>query len=168
MSENNKNEDVVQTGQPEEKIETKVEAEVGTKLEEQGKKIEVDDSKFIEKAEAQVIRILKDMDTLAFHGSKSNLGDKIIELILQEIREQTNVSKKQFSLNLNKNDFESLNVHVNKVLKEIKILGDLANKHSGEYEEYHVNHVFEAMKKKTNETKKKMKTKDKKDDKFSF
>tara|TARA_Y100000588_G_scaffold321228_1_gene352353 strand:+ start:59598 stop:60128 length:531 start_codon:yes stop_codon:yes gene_type:complete len=149
------------------KIETSNQ-EVNSLKEDKKSQVQVDDSKFLEKAESQVNRVLKDLDTLAFHGSKMSLEEKIIDLILTEIREQTNVAKKQFLLNLDKKDFDNLNIHVNKVLREIKTLGELSNKHSSEYSEDHVSMIFDALKKKTNESKKKMKTKDKKDDKFSF
>ena len=142
--------------------------EVILSKEEKKSKVQIDDAKFLEKAETQVNRVLKDLDTLAFHGSKTNLEEKIIDLILTEIREHTNVAKKQFLLNLDKKDFDNLNIHLNKVLREIKTLGELSNKHSSEYSEDHVSMIFDALKKKTNESKKKMKTNDKKDDKFSF
>lgn len=128
----------------------------------------VDDSKFSEKATIQVIRILKDLETLTFHGSKSDLSDFDIESIVAELREQSNVAKKQFYLNIDKTDFNNLNQHVNKISKEIKVLGELANKHSGEYDDSHVLEIFEALKKKINETKKKLKVQDKKEEEFSF
>lgn len=130
--------------------------------------VEVDSSKFMDKATQQVNRIFKDLEMLAFHGSKGGLSEETIERIISEIREQTNLARKQFSTNTVHKDFESVTNHVNKVTKEIKALGELSNKHAGEYGEEHVDAIFDAMKKKTNEAKKTLKVKDKKDDKFSF
>lgn len=132
------------------------------------KNVEVDSSKFEDKALVQVNRIFKDMDTLAFHGKKAGLSEETIEKIISEIREHTNLARKQFSTNTEEKSFESLTSHVNKVTREVKTLGELSNKHAGEYSDEHVDTMFDAMKKKTNEVKKALKSKDKKDDKFSF
>lgn len=130
--------------------------------------VEIDSSKFEDKVEAQVNRIFKDLETLAFHGSKSKLSDDVVEAILTEIREQSNIAKKQFSSNQSVKDFDDVSTHVNKVLKEFKVLGELSNKHSGEYTEEHTDMIFEGLRKKINETKKGLKFKDKKDKKFKF
>lgn len=132
------------------------------------KEVEVDSSKFEDKVSAQVNRVFKDLETLAFHGSKSKLSDDVVEAILTEIREQSNIAKKQFNSNQSVKDFEDVSTHVNKVLKELKVLGELSNKHSGEYTEAHTDVIFEGLRKKINETKKGLKFKDKKDNKFKF
>lgn len=132
------------------------------------KEVLVDDEKFMEKASNQVNRLFKDLETLAFHGSKSELSDEAVEQIIAEIREQSNIAKKQFSSNMEEKEFGAATSHVNKVLKELKNLGELSNKHSGEYTEEHSEKIFESLRKKINETKKGLKVKDKKDNTFSF
>lgn len=165
----NNNEDLREEGQNIQKEGKELQKEEQTVIpENSSKKVEVDNSKFVEKASAQVNRIFKDLETMAFHGSKSGLSDETIEKIISEIREHTNLARKQFSTNTAHKDFENLTSHVSKVTREIKALGELSNKHAGEYGEEHVDTIFDAMKKKTNEAKKTLKVKDKKDDKFSF
>lgn len=128
----------------------------------------LEENKFIEKGKHQVNKILKELDSLKFHGSKIELSDEIFDNIVNEIREQSNLSKKQFTMNTSNKDFGQLTTSLNKVIREIKILGELSNKHSGEYKDEHVNKIFNAIKKKTNETKKSLKEGDKKEDEFDF
>lgn len=133
--------------------------------------VEIENNEFIDKVEGQVTKILKDLNSLSFHGSKSELSEQVADDIIAELREQTNISKKQFSLNINKKDqksFGSVSTHVAKVSKEIRVLTELSNKYAGEFSEDHIKVIFDAIKKKTNEVKKELKTTDHKDDKFSF
>lgn len=130
--------------------------------------VETENSKFIEKAEIQVNRIFKELESLTFHGSKSELSNEVVETVVHELREQSNLARKQFSMNTSDKNFGSIASHIQKVVREIKALGELSNKHSGEYEDDHIKAIFDAIKKKTNETKKELKEKDKKDDKFTF
>ena len=128
-------------------------------------------NKFEERAASQVNKILKDLATVSFQGSKSDLTESEIENIISELREITNVTKKQFSMSLEKKDDKKFGVvkqPVTKTVREIKALGDLAEKHSGEFSEEHVKAIFEVLKKKTNELKKELKNKDQAEDGFSF
>lgn len=163
MADEAKNDQIDQENANVEKPEQKAEVEQVKE-----KKVEVDSSKFTEKASQQVNRLFKDLETLAFHGSKSALSDELIEHVVSEIREQSTIAKKQFSSNMTEKDFGDITTHVNKVLKEIKTLGELSNRHAGEYTEEHSEKIFESLRKKINETKKGLKFKDKKDKKFTF
>lgn len=130
-----------------------------------------ENNKFEEKAESQVNKILKDISTVSFQGSKSDLSNEEVESIISELREATNITKKQFAMSVDKKDSKKFGVvkqPVAKAIKEIKMLGDLAERHSGEFSEEHVKAIFEVIKKKTNELKKELNSKDKKDDNFSF
>lgn len=129
------------------------------------------DLKFKEKAENQVNKILKDISNISIVGSKINLNEESIENILNEIKETTNVVKKQFSISVEKTEnknFGTLNQPISKLIKELKALGDLAQKHSGEFNEDHVKKIFEVLKKKVNEMKKDLKSKEKENDDFSL
>ena len=127
--------------------------------------------KFKEKANTQVNKILKDLGILSGQGAKSELTDEEIDNIISELRETTNLAKKQFEMSIDKKDnkkFGVVNNSVNKTIKEIKVLGELAEKHSGEYIDEHIKIIFEVLKKKTNEVKKELKSQDKKDEPFSL
>lgn len=133
--------------------------------------VEIENSQFIDRTQKQVSKILKEMTFLGTMGSKLNLSDNEIDEIVKAIREQSNIVKKQFILNLDKEEnieFGNASSQVQKVIKEIKSLSDISNRHSGEYDEDHIKVVFEALKKKLSSVKKDLKNKNDDEDGFSF
>ena len=136
------------------------------------KKVEKENiNKFKEPAELQVNKLMELFDVLSFNATKSEMTDKEADELIAEVREQTNLSKKVFLMNLNKANTQqhgTITPHVAKLIKEIKLLSNLSEKHTGEYSEDNVNAIFEVIKKKTNEVKKNLKSKNEKEDPFSL
>lgn len=131
----------------------------------------VESSQFKEKAAVQVNKILKDIATISFQGSKSHLTEEQVNDVITELRNVSNVAKKQFSMSVDKKDsnkFGDVKQSVTKTIREIKTLGDLAEKHSGEFSEEHIKIIFDTLKKTTSELKKSLSNKDKKDETFKF